>query len=124
MLAPVADQALAALLEDLAQRGLLDETLVMCISEFGRTPKTNGRGGRDHWGHVFSVALAGGGVKGGMAHGASDAHGARPKEGRVSPQDLTATALRCLGFAPDAEIRDNLGRPLPASRGKPIEAIL
>ncbi|MBY0229229.1 MAG: DUF1501 domain-containing protein, partial [Gemmataceae bacterium] len=95
VLCPVADQAFAALLDDLAQRGLLDDTLVMCIAEFGRTPKFNNRTGRDHWGHVFSVALAGGGVKGGMVHGASDAHGAGPKDRRVSPQALTATALRC-----------------------------
>src|SRR5262249_36598846 len=123
-LCPVADQAFAALLSDLAQRGLLDDTLVMCIAEFGRTPKFNNRGGRDHWGHVFSVAVAGGGVKGGMVHGASDAQGARPKDGRVSAADITATALHCLGISPDAEIHDNLGRPIPASRGKVIRAAL
>ena len=123
-LAPTADQAFAALLEDLADRGLLDETLVLCIAEFGRTPKMNSRGGRDHWGHVFSVALAGGGVKGGQVFGASDPQGAYPREGRVSPQDLTATVLHCLGYAPDAEIHDSLGRPFPASRGKVNRAIL
>jgi hypothetical protein len=124
VLCPIADQAFAALIGDLAQRGLLGDTLVMCIAEFGRTPKFNNRGGRDHWGHVFSVALAGGGVKGGMVHGASDAQGARPKDGRVSAADITATALHCLGIAPDAEVHDNLGRPIPASRGKVVRAVL
>ena len=124
VLAPTADQGFAALLSDLADRGLLADTLVMCLSEFGRTPKFNAGGGRDHWGHVFSVALAGGGVKGGQAFGASDRLGAYPKDGRVTPADLTATALHCLGFDPDAEIRDTFNRPLPASRGTVIHGIL
>jgi hypothetical protein len=124
VLAPTADRAFAALLHDLSDRGLLDDTLVMCLSEFGRTPKINGGGGRDHWGHVFSVALAGGGVKGGVVHGASDQRGGYPKDGRVTPQDLTATALHCLGFEPGVEIHDSLNRPLPASRGQVIRAIL
>jgi hypothetical protein len=124
VLAPTADRAFSTLLEDLTDRGLLDSTLVMCISEFGRTPRINGWGGRDHWGHVFSVALAGGGVKGGMVHGSSDKVGGYPKDGRVTPQDLTATALHCLGFDANAEIHDALGRPIPASRGQAIRAIL
>jgi len=124
VLAPTADQGFAALLDDLAQRGMLDDTLVMCLSEFGRSPKLNPNGGRDHWGHGFSVALAGGGVKGGQVHGASDRLGAYPRDGRVTPADLTATALHCLGFAPDAEIRDAFNRPLPASRGEVIRGIL
>ena len=124
VLAPTADQGFAALLEDLSDRGMLDDTLVMCISEFGRTPKFNAAGGRDHWGQVFSVALAGGGVKGGQVFGSSDRAGAYPKEGRVTPADLTATALHCLGFEPDAEILDAFKRPLPASRGTVIRGIL
>ena len=123
-LAPVADQGIAALLEDLTDRGLLSETLVLVTAEFGRSPKINGSAGRDHWGHVFSVAAAGGGVKGGTVYGASDAHGGRPRDGRVSPADINATVLHCLGFASDAEIRDTLGRPVPASRGEVIRAIL
>ena len=119
-LGPTADRAFAALLDDLSDRGLLESTLVMCLSEFGRTPKFNGRGGRDHWGHVFSVALAGGGVKGGTVIGASDKTGAYPKDGRVSPADLTATALHCLGYDPATDIHDTLGRPFPASRGTVI----
>ena len=123
-LAPPADQAIAALLEDLESRGLLGETLVACLSEFGRTPRLNGRAGRDHWGHVFSIALAGGGVKGGQVHGSSDRHGAQPQEGRVLPQDLTATILHSLGYEPHAEVHDSQGRPLAASRGAVIRAIL
>ncbi len=124
VLAPPADQALSALIEDLVQRGRLDDTLVVCMAEFGRTPRFNGAAGRDHWGHVYSVALAGGGIKGGIVHGASDALGAYPASGRVEPQDLTATIFHCLGLDPHAEIRDTLGRPLPISRGEVIRAIL
>ncbi|HBI44849.1 MAG TPA: DUF1501 domain-containing protein [Planctomycetales bacterium] len=124
VLAPAADRAFAELIADLAQRGLLDETLVVCMAEFGRTPRFNGRAGRDHWGSVFSVALAGGGIRGGQVYGSSDRHGAYPSEGRVSPQDLTATVLHCLGYSPEAEIHDALGRPLPVSRGEVIRAIL
>ena len=124
VLCPTVDQGFAALLEDLADRGLLDDTLVMCISEFGRTPKLNGSGGREHWGSVFSVALAGGGVKGGQVYGASDKVGAYPKEGKVTPADLTATALNCLGIDPESEIHDTFKRPLPASRGTVIRGIL
>lgn len=120
VLVPPMDQAFSALLEDLSARGMLEETLVVCLAEFGRTPKFNGRGGRDHWGHVFSVALAGGGVRGGQVHGASDKIGGYPKDGRVQPQDLTATIFHALGYAPDTEIHDTLGRPLAISRGQVI----
>src|SRR5262249_12850311 len=122
-LVPPTDQGFSALLEDLTDRGLLDETLVVCMAEFGRTPRLNGAAGRDHWGPVFSVALAGGGIKGGQVHGASDKLGAYPKDGKVVPQDLTATVLHCLGYEPDTEIRDALGRPIPVSRGEVIRAI-
>jgi hypothetical protein len=123
-LCPPADQAFAGLLADLHDRGLLDETLVLCISEFGRTPRMNNRGGRDHWGHVFSVALAGGGIRGGQVYGSSDKQAGHPSEGKVTPQDLTATVLHCLGFDPHAEYRDPQGRPLDASRGDVLRAIL
>jgi hypothetical protein len=123
-LMPIMDRAYAALLEDLAQRGLLDETLVVWMGEFGRTPRINGNGGRDHWGRVFSVALAGGGVRGGYVHGASDGIGGYPRDGRVWPQDLLATILHCLGIRPDAEIHDTLGRPLPLSRGDVIRQVV
>jgi hypothetical protein len=124
VLAPTTDQSFSALLEDLHQRGMLGETLVVCMSEFGRTPRFNNRGGRDHWGQVFSIAMAGGGVRGGQCHGSSDKNGAYPKDGLVRPQDITATVLHCLGYEPDTEIRDSLGRPLAASRGEVIRNIL
>lgn len=122
-LMPSMDQTYSALLEDLAERGMLDETLVVWAGEFGRTPKINAVGGRDHWGYVFSVALAGGGVRGGQVLGASDAIGAYPKEGRVSAQDLTATLFHCLGHSPQTEIHDRLGRPMLISRGDVITSV-
>jgi hypothetical protein len=124
VLVPPTDQAFAALLDDLSQRGMLDETLVVCLAEFGRTPRMNNRSGRDHWGPVFSVALAGAGIRGGIVHGASDHLGAQPRDGRVRPEDLTATILDCLGHHPDTEIQDALGRPIPLSRGQVVRQIL
>ncbi|HLJ09740.1 MAG TPA: DUF1501 domain-containing protein, partial [Planctomycetaceae bacterium] len=123
-LAPPTDQAFSALLEDLDARGMLDETLVVCMAEFGRTPRFNRVAGRDHWGHVYSVALAGGGVRGGQVYGASDPIGGYPRENRVQPQDLTATVFHCLGYDPQTEIHDTLGRPLPLSRGEVIRQVL
>ena len=122
-LMPIMDGAYSTLLEDLAERGLLDDTLVVWMAEFGRTPKINGAAGRDHWGNVFSVALAGGGVRGGMVHGSSDRIAGYPKEGRVLPEDLTATVFHALGIPPSSEIHDNLGRPLPITRGSAIRSI-
>jgi hypothetical protein len=122
-LMPPMDQAYSALLEDLAQRGLLEQTLVLWMGEFGRTPRINPRGGRDHWGHVFSIALAGGGVRGGQVYGASDRIGGQPLDGRIEPQDLSATLFHCLGIRPDAELRNPLGRPVPASRGEVIRQV-
>lgn len=124
VLCPPMDQAFSALLDDLSQRGLLDETLVVCLTEFGRTPRMNARGGRDHWGSVFSVALAGGGIRGGQVHGASDEIGAFPKTGLVRPEDITATIFQCLGLAPETELHDPQGRPFPLSRGRVLREIL
>jgi len=123
-LMPPMDQAYSALLEDLEQRGMLESTLVVWMGEFGRSPKINASGGRDHWGHVFSAALAGGGVQGGAVYGRSDRQGGYPLDGRVEPQDLTATIYHCLGFAPETELRDRFNRPLAISKGHPIEAVL
>ncbi len=123
-LMPPMDQAYSTLLDDLRQRGLLDETLVVWMGEFGRTPRFNARGGRDHWGHVFPVALAGGGIRGGIVHGASDRQGAFPVEGRVEPQDIAATIFHCLGFSPETMLEDRQGRPLGITNGRPIEAVL
>lgn len=124
VLIPPWDLAFSALLEDLSQRGLLDETLVVCMAEFGRTPRFNSGGGRDHWGPVFSIAMAGGGVRGGVVHGASDRLGAYPRDGMVGPEDITATIFHCLGFDPSRTFRDPQGRDLAVSHGEVIRAIL
>lgn len=124
VLVPPFDQAFSALLHDLIERGMLDETLVVCLSEFGRSPRINAAGGRDHWGNVFSVALAGGGIRGGQVYGASDALGGSPRDNRVMPPDLLATFLNCLGIAPSTELHDRLGRPFPAARGEVLRPIL
>jgi hypothetical protein len=121
---PTLDAAYTALLEDLSDRGMLDDTLVVWMAEFGRTPKINGAAGRDHWGQCFSVALAGGGVRGGAVYGASDKLAAYPKDGRVTPQELHATIYHSLGLPKGAEIHDGLGRPLAVYRGEPVRQIL
>jgi uncharacterized protein (DUF1501 family) len=118
------DQSFSALLEDLEQRGMLDETLVAWVGEFGHTPKFNANAGRDHWGKVFSVAFAGAGIRGGTVWGKSDSMAAEPVEGRVSPADISATILDSLGIRPDSEFVDDQGRPLPVSRGRVIREIL
>lgn len=123
-LVPPFDLAYSALLQDLIDRDMLRDTLVVCLGEFGRTPKFNARGGRDHWGHCFSVSFAGGGVRGGMVHGSSDKHAAYPVSGIVRPQDLTATMFHLLGYPSGTEIHDRLGRPMPVSRGRVIREIV
>ncbi|MEL7263944.1 MAG: DUF1501 domain-containing protein, partial [Planctomycetota bacterium] len=109
---PSLDQALGALLDDLSSRGMLDETLVMVSSEFGRTPKINKDAGRDHWPKVFSVMLAGGGIKGGMIYGASNATASEPEDNPVSPQDLAQTMYRLLGIVADKELMAPGDRPI------------
>ncbi len=123
VLVPPMDRAYSALLEDLDRRGLLDETLVVCTAEFGRAPRLDGNGGRGHWGSVFSVTLAGGGVSGGQVYGSSDRIGAYPAAGLVRPEDLSATIFHCLGYAPQTEYQDPLGRPHPISRGEVLHPI-
>ena len=112
------------MLEDHSLAGLLDETLVVWTGEFGRTPRLSSGAGRDHWRHVFSVALAGGGIRGGVIHGASDSIGGYPRDGRVKPPDLLATIFHCLGIQPDAEFHDALGRPIPLTRGSVIRQVV
>jgi hypothetical protein len=119
-LLPPFDLGFSALLEDLDQRGLLDETLVVCLAEFGRTPKINGQAGRDHWAPCFSVVLAGAGVRGGQVYGASDRIAAYPTEKPVSPSDLAATIYSSLGVPTDTELRDRIGRPYQLSIGTPL----
>ncbi len=125
---PVFDQSLAALIEDLAQRGLLDTTLVVAIGEFGRSPKigastTNnvGPGGRDHWPECYSFLIAGGGVRPGQVYGESDRHGAWPKSERVHPYDLVSTIYHALGIPAETEYLDTLQRPRRlVQSGQPI----
>lgn len=124
LLMPMADQCFTAVLQDLSDRGLLESTLVVWFGEFGRTPKFNGNAGRDHWGRCFSLALAGGGIRGGVVYGKSDKHAAEPVDGMVSPADLLATIFHCLGYRPETELHDSQGRPIPLSRGQVIEPVL
>ena len=119
-LLPPFDRGLTALLEDLQSRGLLDETLVVWMGEFGRAPKINRNAGRDHWGFCQSVLLAGAGVRGGQVYGSSDASGAYAAEAPVSPDDLAATVFHTLGIPAEQEMRDPQGRPLPLCAGKPV----
>ena len=112
----VTDAPVAALLEDLDQRGMLEETLVVVMGEFCRTPKINSAGGRDHWPNVFSVALAGGGVKGGQVIGSSDLLGEPPKDNPVTPADLAATIYTLLGIDPNRELHTADGRPVRVAR--------
>jgi uncharacterized protein (DUF1501 family) len=122
---PPLDVALSALLDDLSERGLLDTTLVMVSSEFGRTPKVNPDAGRDHWPKVFSVLLAGGGIKPGMIHGASDATAAEPDSDPVSPEDLAATMYRLMGIISDKELMAPGDRPIEiVNGGKLIEPLM
>ncbi|QEF99298.1 hypothetical protein Mal15_33620 [Stieleria maiorica] len=113
---PKLDQAYSALLSDLSDRGLLDSTLVILMGEFGRTPKLNPRGGRDHWPGAFSVALAGGGTIGGQVIGRSDAHGERPAERPISPADLVRTIYRMIGIDGATELNTSDGRPVQVNR--------
>lgn len=123
-LAPPMDIAVSGLLNDLDRRGLLDDTLVVCMGEFGRTPKFNVNGGRDHWGHVFSVMLAGGGIRGGTVYGASDRLGAYPETDRVGPEHLHATIYHLLGLPRHSEVHDVVNRPWPLYQDDPIRALL
>jgi hypothetical protein len=118
------DRAYTALIEDLHERGLLETTMVLAWGEFGRTPKINASGGRDHWPGVFSAALAGGGVQGGRVVGASDARGGEPAENAKTPQDILATIYRHVGIDVAAQYADHSGRPHPVlPSGKPIDEL-
>ena len=115
--APSFDQAFARLITDLQDRGMLKRTLVLVSSEFGRTPKINGTNGRDHWPRVFSVAMAGGGMKEGYIHGASDALGGEPDRDAVGPEDLAKTMYRVLGINSEKRIMSDGGRPIDIVNG-------
>ncbi len=125
VLCPTFDGAFATLITDLEERGLLDETLVVVMGEFGRSPKINTSGGRDHWGHCFSIALAGAGTGSGQLIGASDRDGAYPVSRPIRPPDLVATIFHLLGLDPRAEFLDPLGRPrLLTNGGDPIRELI
>jgi hypothetical protein len=119
-LLPPADRALATLIEDLEVRGLLGSTLVVVLAEFGRTPKVNGKAGRDHWPDCYSIVLAGGGIRGGTVYGASDKIGAYPATDPVTPGDLAATIFWRFGLNPQSELRDRFGRPYRLAEGEPL----
>jgi len=122
---PGFDQTYTALLEDLEGRGLLDETLVVVMSEMGRTPRINANGGRDHWTHCYSALFAGAGIRGGTLYGESDSQAAYVKDLPVSTSDICATIYHCLGIDPTFRVREANGRPVEiAHGGRPIEGIL
>jgi hypothetical protein len=123
-LIPPADLALTALLGDLEDRGLLEETLVVWVGEFGRRPQiTAANAGREHHPYCFSGLLAGGGIRGGTVYGSSDAHAAYPAENPVSPHGLTATMLHAMGVPTDAQVPDQTGRPRFVYGGTPIREL-
>ena len=121
---PPMEQAFAALVEDLAERGMLDDTLVVNTGEFGRTPVMNDQAGRDHWPNVYSTVLAGGGVRGGRIYGASDNKGAEVASSPLTPADVLATMWRRLGIDHQSQIYDRLERPHMISDGRVLEEIL
>jgi arylsulfatase A-like enzyme len=129
---PPADQAFSALLDDLSERGLLDETLVVWTGEFGRTPRVGqrnsdagaGADGRDHWPNCFTTVLAGGGTRGGQVYGASDRHAAYPSANPVAPVDLFATIYHLLGLPEHLELHDQQGRPQVICPGTIIHELI
>lgn len=121
---PITDQTLPTLLMDLDDRGLLDTTLVVWMGEFGRTPKINAQASRDHWPHCYTTLLAGGGVKRGFVHGASDKNGAYPAHNPVRPDDLAATMYYLLGIDPETEVRAIGNRPVRIADGKPVMDVI
>jgi hypothetical protein len=123
-LLPITNQAVPALLEDLDARGLLSDTLVLWMGEFGRSPRINKMAGRDHWPQCYTVLMAGGGVKRGFVYGTSDKSGGYPATDTVTPDDLAATLFYLLGIDPHTEVYDALNRPLAIARGEPIMGLI
>jgi hypothetical protein len=123
-LLPPTDAAFSSLVEDLADRGMLDETLVVMMGEFGRTPQFNPYGGRDHWPGCYSLVVAGGGTVAGGVYGASDRFAATPVRDPVSPDDLLATIYHLLGIDPQGELRDMDDRPIRIADGKPVMGLI
>jgi uncharacterized protein (DUF1501 family) len=124
-LLPSLDAAMATLFRDLTDRGLLDQTLVVVSGEFGRTPRINKDAGRDHWGPAFTVALGGGGIRGGVVIGKTDARGEKPAADPHGPENLAATIHRCLGIDPDDEFLTPEGRPVKiVNNGRVIQELI
>ena len=123
-LLPPFDQGLAAFLADLDERGLLESTLVVCLGEFGRTPKINEAAGRDHWPDCYSLVLAGGGIEGGRVFGASNRTASYPVSDNVAPWDIAATMYHLMGLPPGTHIQNRQGQPLPLARGEVISGLL
>jgi hypothetical protein len=123
-LVPPTDRALSALVSDLWERGLHEDTLLIVMSEFGRTPRLNSDAGRDHWPQAQSILLGGAGISGGAVHGVTDKHAAYPVEDAVTPPDLGQSILHMLGVPADVELRDLEGRPLRASYGRVDEKLI
>nr|WP_218280769.1 DUF1501 domain-containing protein [Verrucomicrobium spinosum] len=121
---PITEQTLPTLLTDLDERGLLDETLVIWVGEFGRTPRVNKALSRDHWPFCYTALLAGGGTKRGFVYGASDKTGEHPADKPVTPDDLAATMYQLMGIDPHTEVRDVANRPVPLSYGNAIEGVM
>ncbi|MEX0937572.1 MAG: DUF1501 domain-containing protein [Pirellulales bacterium] len=121
---PMTEQTLPTLLDDLEERGLLEDTLVVWTGEFGRTPKINENASRDHWPQCYTALLAGGGVKRGYIHGSSDNRGMFPDEYPVRPDDLAATMYYLLGIDPQTEVYDRNDRPLVIASGDPVHQII
>ena len=123
-LLPATEQTLPTLIEDLASRGMLDDTLVVWTGEFGRSPKINKDAGRDHWPQCYTLLMAGGGMKRGFVYGASDSTAAYPKDNPCTPDDISATMFYCMGIDPATELRNHVNQPIPVSRGTPIMPLL
>jgi uncharacterized protein (DUF1501 family) len=123
ILCPMFDCAYAALLEDLQQRGMLENTLVVAMGEFGRTPRLNPRGGRDHWPGCWTILFAGAGVKGGQVVGSSDENGSEPKDRPVSPEEVAATVYRALGIDLSTRLPGPDNRPVPLVQAAPIREL-
>jgi Protein of unknown function (DUF1501) len=124
-LLPQLDPALAALIEDLDMQGLLDETIVYCTGEFGRTPEVNSSAGRDHWSRSMTALVAGGGFRRGFVYGATDKEGNDPSDNPCSPDDLSATIFHQLGFPPTHIVQTQAGRPVPIFKnGRVVEGLL
>ncbi|MEK6237842.1 MAG: DUF1501 domain-containing protein, partial [Planctomycetales bacterium] len=122
---PSFDAAISGLILDLEQRGLLDETLVVYMTEYGRTPKINEKAGRDHWPNAFSIAFAGAGIQPGQVIGASDKTGAQVVDRPVSPEEIAATILQLTGVSPRGAFLREDGRPMPyVDDAQPISELL